>query len=110
MIFLFFLCVSVSLCFCGNSEASLDATGEGAEVADPLDFVVGKFHTEVIFEVREEFERLEAVDPELFIEIVTGLKAGAWHLEMGGSKVQDFVRRLFNRFHGLAPITRKRER
>ena len=83
----------------GRSEPCLDARGERVEVADALDFVIREFHAEMIFEAREQFERLQAVDPELLVEIVARLKFGARKFEMSGGKIQDFVRCLFNCFH-----------
>jgi hypothetical protein len=96
-----------SLCLCGQSEACLDPAGEGAEVADALDLVVRKLHAEVVFETCEQFKCLEAVDPELLVKIVTGLQSSTRDFEMRGGKVQDFVGRLFNRFHDSAYFTRK---
>jgi hypothetical protein len=81
------------------SEACLDAGGERLKVADALDFVVGKFHAEMIFEAREEFECLQAVNPQFFVEIVAGLKFGARNLEMSGGEIQNFVGGLFDCFH-----------
>ena len=45
--------LSVSPCICGKSESCLDASSEGAEVADALDFVIGKLDAEMVFETRE---------------------------------------------------------
>ncbi len=53
-----------------RSEPCLDARGECVEVADALDFVIREFHAEMIFETREQFERLQAVDPQFLVEIV----------------------------------------
>ena len=82
-----------------NSEPCLDARRERMKVADALDFVVGKFHVEVIFETGKEFESLQTVDPELLVEIVARLKLGARNLEMSSRQIQDFVGSLFNCFH-----------
>lgn len=77
----------------------MDAVGEGSEVADALNLVIWKLNTEVIFKAREEFKRLQAVDPEFLVEIVAGLKLGTRDFEMGCRKIQDFVRGLFDCFH-----------
>ena len=45
---------------------------------------------------RSEFERLQAVDAELFVEIVAGLKFGARKFEVRSREVQDFIGRIFN--------------
>ena len=74
---------SVLLRLYGNSEPCLDARGEGAEIADALNFVIGQLDAEVVFEAREQFKRLQAVDSELLVEIVAGLEAGARDFKMG---------------------------
>ena len=94
--------LSVSPCICGKSESCLDARGEGAEVTDSLDLVIRQLDVEVVFEAREQFKRLQAVDPELLVEIVAGLEAGARHLEVRRRQIQDFVGRLFKSFHERA--------
>ena len=47
----------------GQSKPGLNARSQGAEVADAGDFVVGKFDAKVIFQAREQFKSLQAVDP-----------------------------------------------
>jgi hypothetical protein len=59
----------------------------------------------MIFQAREQFERLQAVDPQLFVEIIAGLQFGARKFEVRGGKIQDFVRRLFDCFHGQLYFT-----
>jgi hypothetical protein len=88
-----------------RSEPCLNARGERLKVTDALDLVVWEFHVEVIFKACEKFESLEAVDPELLIDIVTRLQFGPRKLEMGGGEIQDFVGRLFDRFHGFIYFT-----
>ena len=90
----------------GNSKSCLDASGERVEVADALDFVIREFDPKMIFEAREQFESLQAVDPELLVEIVACLKFGPRKFEMRGGKIQNFVGRLINRFHVSFNITR----
>jgi hypothetical protein len=82
-----------------RSEPCLNARGERLKVTDALDLVVWEFHVEVIFKACEKFESLEAVDPELLIDIVTRLQFGPRKLEMGGGEIQDFVGCLFDCFH-----------
>jgi hypothetical protein len=84
----------------GNSKSCLDASGERVEVADALDFVIREFDPKMIFEAREQFERLQAVNAEFLVEIIARLKFGAWKLKVSGGKIQNFVRRLFECFHG----------
>jgi hypothetical protein len=45
----------------------------------------------VIFESREQFERLQAVNPELLVKIVLRPKVCAREFEMGGGEIQDLV-------------------
>ncbi len=65
--------------------------GEGAEVGYALEFVVGELDVEMLFDAGEEVEGLEAVDAELFEEIVVGSELLALHFEMLGGEAQDFV-------------------
>jgi hypothetical protein len=77
----------------------LDALGEGFEIAYALNFVVGELDAEMIFEAREHFESLEAIDAELFVEIVVGYEGTRWDLELLGCEVEDFLRGLFDGAH-----------
>jgi hypothetical protein len=81
------------------SQAGLDTGGEGAEVADALDFVVGELDAEVIFEAAEQLEGLQAVDAELLEEVVVGREGIRGNLEMLGGEVQHFLRGLVDRAH-----------
>src|SRR5512145_2498960 len=44
------------------SETLLDAGGEGAKIAHALHLVVGDLDAEVMFEPRQQFQRLQTVD------------------------------------------------
>ena len=82
------------------------------KIADARDFVIGKFYAKVIFESREQFQSLQAVDPQFLEEIIIGLKRGARNLEVRGGEIQNFIRCLFEGFHKLgikltAPFYRK---
>jgi hypothetical protein len=77
------------------SEPGLDAFRKCVEIADALDLVIGELNAEMIFEARQQFQRLQAVDPQLPVEIVARLKFGSRKFEMGGGKIQDFFGRLF---------------
>jgi hypothetical protein len=46
---------SAALRLCGYSKSCLDAGGEGAKVADALDFVIRELDPEVVFEARKQF-------------------------------------------------------
>src|ERR1700687_5508695 len=82
-----------------RSEPCLDAGGKCVEVADALYFVIREFNAEMIFQAREQFQGLQAVDPQLLVEIVAWLKIGARKFEMSSGKIQDLVRCLFDCFH-----------
>jgi hypothetical protein len=77
----------------------LDALGEGFEVADTLNFVVGKFDAEMIFETREHFESLEAVDAEFLVKIVVGHEGARRDFELLGGEFEDLLRGLFDGAH-----------
>jgi len=83
----------------GCSEPRLDARCQRLEITDALYFVIGKLHVEVIFQTREQFQCLQAVDTKLLVEIVARLKVGTRNFEMSGGEIQDFVGRLLDRFH-----------
>ena len=91
-----------------ESQPCLDARGQGMEIADALNFVIREFDAKMIFQSREEFEGLQAVDSKLLVEII------AWPLaqsarepfEMCGGQIQNFVSGLFDGFHdSFYPIT-----
>jgi hypothetical protein len=92
-------------------EPCLDSSGESVEVADALDFVIGELDAEMIFDSREEFERLQAVNSELLVEIVARFESGARNFEMCRRKIQNFLGGLFDRFHDdfYSIVSRQRE-
>ena len=59
-------------CICEGPalQAGLDTFRERAEVADALQFVIGQFDAEMIFQAGEQFQRLQAVDAQFLEEIV----------------------------------------
>jgi hypothetical protein len=62
----------------------LNPPGEGAEIAHALEFVVGEFDLEMLFDVGQKVESLEAIDAELLEEIVVGTELIVLDLEMLG--------------------------
>src|SRR5579864_7024166 len=86
----------------GQSKPRLDARGEGVEVADAGDFVIGELHAKVIFEASKQFQRLQAVDVQFLEEVVIGLEVGARNLELRRGQIQDFFRSLVQSFHKFA--------
>jgi hypothetical protein len=77
----------------------LNPLGERAEVGYALEFVIRELDLKMLFDTREEIEGLEAVDAELFEEIVVGGELIALNFEMFGREAQDFVRCLINGVH-----------
>ncbi len=69
----------------------MNAFGQGAEIADALEFVVRQLDVEVLLDARQQIERLQAVDSQLLEEIVVGRELLARHLEMRGGQIQHFV-------------------
>jgi hypothetical protein len=69
----------------------MDALGERSEIADALKFVVRKLDLEVVLDPREQVERLQAVDTELFKKIVVGSKLLSRDFEMFSCESQYFV-------------------
>src|SRR5882762_616702 len=81
------------------SQTGLDAFGEGFEVADALHFVVRGFDVEVIFDAREEFQSLQAVDAQLLEKVVLRRKSSRGQFEMRSSQIQHFPSGLFQCWH-----------
>ncbi len=65
--------------------------GDGAEVADALQLILGQLDAEMVFKARQEAERLQAVYAKRLEKIVVGRKLLARHFEMRSREVQDFV-------------------
>src|SRR6266851_2566164 len=86
------------------SEPGLDACSESMKIADALNFVIRKFHAKVIFKAGEQFERLQAVDAELLVEIDVWLQFGARDFEMRGGKSKDLIRGFFQCPQVIAPL------
>jgi hypothetical protein len=75
-------------------QSRLDFPGQRAEIGNSLQFVIRELDAKMVFQFRQQVERLQAVDTERFEEIVVGRKLFARHFEVGGGEVQDFVERL----------------
>jgi len=81
------------------SQPRLYAAGKGPEVGDSLQFVVGKFDIEVMFKPGKQIQRLQAINPESFEEVVVGSQLFTRNLELGRGKVKYLVERLFRFWH-----------
>jgi hypothetical protein len=75
--------------------------GERPEIADALKFVIRKLDVEMLFQARQEIERLQAVNAQSLEKIVIRAEPFARHFEMRRGKLQDFVRRFVDRRHTL---------
>src|ERR1700732_4543477 len=81
------------------SQSRLDPAGESPEVGDSLQFVVWELDIEMVLEPSQQFQRLQAVNPERFEEVVIGSELLTWDLELRRRKAKDFVQRLFTVCH-----------
>ena len=81
------------------SQPRLYAAGEGPEVGDSLQFVVGKFDVEVMLKPGKQIQRLQAIDPERLEEVVVGSQLFARNLELGRGKVKYLVERSLRFWH-----------
>src|SRR5271167_119604 len=82
-----------------SSQARLHPFGQGSEIAHALHFVIRQFDVKVVFQPGKHFQRLQAVDVQLSIEIVFGLQRSAGRLELLLRQPQDFLRRFFQCTH-----------
>lgn len=71
-------------------KSGLYLSGQCAEIAHTLQFIVGKLNVKMILELRQKIERLQAVDTERLEKIVVRRKLLARHLEVSGSQIEDF--------------------
>jgi hypothetical protein len=83
----------------------LDTLSQRAEIAHTLDFIVRQLDSEVIFETRKKFERLEAVNAELFEKIVGWRERTGGHIEMLTGKIDDFLCGLVESAHAFMNLS-----
>ncbi len=88
-----------------GSKSGFDAFSQRAKVADALHFVIRQLDAEMVFESRQQFKRLQAVNAEGFEKIVVRRECRAIRFEMGGRKRQNFVNDLFESTHNLISPT-----
>jgi len=83
----------LSLCPVGNLilQPCLNSLRQCAEIANPLQFVVGQLHMEVLLQACKQTQSLKAIDPKLLEKIVIRREALARDLELRRGKVKDFV-------------------
>ena len=79
---------------CADSHRSApprSAFGEGPEIAYTLNLIVRQFDVEMVFEARQHIEGLQAIDSQLFVEVIFGLQRARGSLEMLGREFKDFL-------------------
>jgi hypothetical protein len=86
----------VAVCYL---QSCFNSFGQRAEIADALHFVIGQFDAEMVFQPRQQAERLQAVNAERFEKIVVGRQRRAVNVEMRRSQIENFVNDLFDCFH-----------
>jgi len=74
-------------------QARLDAFRERLEIAHSLNFVIGQFDIEVIFQPRKQVQRLQAVNPKFLIEVIPALSepSGSLNCFVAKSKISRVV-------------------
>src|SRR5215510_8052939 len=83
------------------SESRLNPFCEGAEVTYPLHFVIGEFDVEMIFEPRQQLQRLQRINAQFLKEVIVGRELFARGLEMGRREVEDFINGLIRHAHEI---------
>ena len=88
----------------------MDAFGEGFKVAHALYFVIGQLDVKVIFQPGKQIQRLQTVDSQLLVKIVTGFKRLVRHLKLFCRQVQNFLGGLFQCAHMASIYHSRREK
>lgn len=87
-----------------SSEPRLNLSGQSAEVRYTLQFVIWKLDMEMIFQFREQIERLQAVNSESLEKISVRMQIFSRHFEVRSGKVQDLVESLISSGHRFLQI------
>ena len=82
-----------------NLQSCLNPGGQGAEVGDSLQLIIGELDLKMVLEPRKQIQCLQAVDAKRLEEIVVGREFLPWHLEMGRGKAEDFLKSLVSSRH-----------
>src|SRR5580692_6388855 len=78
-----------------RSQPSLDPVGQRSEIRHALEFVVRQLDAKMIFQPRQQIERLQAVHAERLKEVVVRGQRLSRHFEVSRCKVQYFIKCLF---------------
>src|ERR1035438_2134495 len=74
-------------------QPCLNLGGKCAEIGHALQFVIRQLNPEVIFQLREQVERLQAVDTERLEEVFVGREFLARHFEVRRGEREYLVER-----------------
>src|SRR5271157_1402464 len=80
-------------------QSRLNLSGQRAEVGHALQFIIRQLDMEVIFQLGQQVERLQAVNAQRFKEVAVGSEFFARHFEMCGGEGKNFVQRLLSGLH-----------
>jgi hypothetical protein len=80
-------------------QARLYAGGQRTKITYSLDFVVGQFNAEMIFQPAKELQGLQAIDAQFAEEIVIRRKRTGGHVEVFCGEIEDLLSRLLDGAH-----------
>jgi hypothetical protein len=83
----------------GRLEPCLNSARERVKIAHALHFVIRQLDAEMLFETREHFERLQAVEAKFLVEIVSGRECFSRHFKLPRCQPQDFIGGLLDGSH-----------
>jgi len=82
-----------------NLDSRLNSGGQSAEIAHSLQFIIWQFDVEVIFQFRQQIERLQAVDAQRLEKVIVGRELLPGDLEVRGCERKNFVQCLIRCLH-----------
>ena len=92
---------SVPLCLCGEKvlEPRLNPLRQGPEIRHALQLIIRQLNPEMLFQPRQQIERLQAVNTKCLEEVAIRSKFLPRYLKMRGGQVQDFIESLISCRH-----------
>src|SRR5579863_6295777 len=78
-----------------KSQPSLDPVGQRSEIRYALEFVVRQLDAKMIFQPRQQIERLQAINPERLKEVIVRGELLSRHFKVSRGKVQYFIKCFF---------------
>ena len=82
-----------------NLQSCLNPVGQGAEVGDSLQLIIGELDLKMVLEPRKQIQCLQAVDAKRLEEIVIWGQPFARDFELGCCQIKDFIQCLFRGRH-----------